>query len=155
MTELPKVRVAVPADYPQIIAMGEKLHEENGHMEIDYPTAEAAIMQAINQQQSIIGVIGPVGGIQGIVFLRIASFWNSRKLFAEELFLYVVPEFRKGTHNAKALLLWARESAKKLKLPLMIGVMSNERTRAKLRLYQKQLGAPIGGYFFVENWPTR
>lgn len=144
----PVVRYAEPADYPQIIALGEELHEENGHSAIDYDIAEAAIMEAINRKRALIGLIGPVGGIEGIVFLRFASFWNSSDVFLEELFLYVPPEFRK-TANAKTLLLFADNAAKQLGLPLMIGVLSNHRTKAKLKLYEKHLGQPVGGYFFV------
>lgn len=144
----PVVRYAVPEDYPQIIALGEELHAENGHSDIDYDVAEAAIMEAINRKHAMIGVIGDVGKIEGIIFLRFASFWNSRDVFLEELFLYVPPEFRK-TGNAKALLLFAKDVAERLELPLMIGVLSNHRTRAKLRLYEKHLGAPVGGYFFI------
>lgn len=146
--EAPVVRYAVPADYPQIISMSEDLHAENGHGSIDYDIAELAIMDAINRKRAIIGIIGPVGGIQGIVFLRFASFWHSRDVFLEEMFLYVPPEFRK-TSNAKALLMFAKNAADQLDVPLMIGVMSNERTKAKLRLYEKHLGENVGGYFFV------
>lgn len=145
--ELPKVRLATPADYPQIISMGEALHQENGHQRIHYPTAEAAIMQAINKDKGLIGVIGTVGAIEGIIFLRFASFWNSDEVFLEELFLYVAPEFRK-TRNAAALIKFAVDTKNRLGIPLMIGVMSTDRTRAKLRLYQKHLGQPVGGYFF-------
>jgi GNAT superfamily N-acetyltransferase len=146
----PVVRYATTADYPQIIAMSEALHEENGHQAINYEVAEAAIMSAINRNRAVIGIIGPVGGIEGIVFLRFASFWYSDDVFLEELFLYVGPAYRK-TGNAKALLTFARDAAKKLKLPLVIGVLSNHRTKAKLKLYEKHLGAPVGGYFFVEG----
>src|SRR3989304_10419032 len=145
---IPTVRLAEPADYPQIISMGEEVNVENGHSTIDYPTAEAAIMQAINRHQSMIGLVGPVGGIQGIVMLRFANFWCSKDVFLDELFLYVHPEYRK-TAVAKTLINFAKETADKLKLPLMIGVMSSERTQTKLRLYRKHLGDPVGGYFYV------
>lgn len=144
----PVVRFAVPEDYPQIISLSEELDAENGHSTIDYEVAEAAIMGAINRNHAMIGVIGPVGGIEGIVFLRFASFWNSRDVFLEELFLYVPPQFRK-TGNAKALINFAKQTAAALDLPLMIGILSNHRTKAKLRLYEKHLGEPVGGYFFI------
>jgi|SRR5262245_10454358 len=146
----PLVRLAEPDDYPQIIEMATALHEENGHAAIDHDVAEATLMQAINRQQSIIGIIGPVGDIQGIVFLRFFSFWYTREVGLEELFLYVPPEHRRGTGNAKALLSFAKSTAKRLGLPLMIGVLSNHRTKAKLKLYEKHLGEPVGGYFFVQ-----
>lgn len=143
------VRVAVPADYPHIIKVCEQLWAENAHDEIDYPTAEAAIMEAVNGNRAIIGLIGEVGDIRGIVFLRFASFWYSRKVFLEELLLYVPPEYRKGTGYPKALLQFARDTSQRLDIPLFIGVLSLHRTQAKLKLYSKHLGEPVGGYFFV------
>ena len=148
---MPVVRYAVPDDYPQIIGMSEELHKENGHMNIDYDVAEAAIIEAINRNRAIIGIIGPVGDIQGIVFMRFASFWYSRDVFLEEIFLHVPVKYRKGTGNARALLTFAKSAAKRLGLPLLIGVLSNHRTKAKLKLYEKHLGAPVGGYFFVSD----
>ena len=148
MFDVPKVRFAEPADYPQIISMAEELHAENGHSSIDYPTAEAAIMQAINRDKSMIGLVGDVGAIRGIVMLRFANFWCSKDVFLDELLLYVHPDYRK-TAVAKALINFAKETADTLKLPLMIGVMSSERTQTKLRLYQRHLGHPVGGYFYV------
>lgn len=145
----PVVRFAVPEDYPQIIALGEELHAENGHSQkIDYDIAEAAIMEAIMRNRALIGVIGPVGSIEGIIFVRFSSWWNSSEVFMEELFMYVPPEFRK-TANAKTMILWANDIANQLEIPLLMGVMSTHRTKGKLKLYEKHFGEPVGGYFFV------
>ncbi len=148
--ELAKIRYATPEDYPHVIAIAEDLHEENGHVKIHYPTAEAAIMEAINKNRALIGLIGPVGDIQGIVFLRFASFWYAGPgdVFLEELFLFVPKAYRK-THNARSLLTFADSAATRMDVPLLIGVLSSARTKAKLKLYEKHLGAPVGGYFFV------
>lgn len=146
----PVVRYAVPADYRQIIQLSEELHAENGHQDIDYDIAERAIMDAINRKQSIIGVIGGVGEIQGIIFLRFAAFWYGRQMYMEELFCYVPPEFRK-TQNARTLLTFAKNAADRLDLPLMIGVLSSHRTKAKLKLYEKHFGEAVGGYFFIHD----
>jgi hypothetical protein len=143
------VRLAEPDDYPYIIGISEALHEENGHGRINYDVAEAAIMDAINRKRALIGLIGPVGDIQGIVFLRFAVFWYNSDIFLEELFLYVPPQWRKGTGHARALITFADETAKRLRVPLLIGVMSTTRTKAKLKLYEKHFGEPVGGYFFV------
>jgi GNAT superfamily N-acetyltransferase len=148
--ELPKIRYATPEDYPHIIAVSEELHKENGHSKIYYPAAEAAIMDAINKNRAVIGLIGPVGDIQGIIFLRLAAFWYAEPgdTFLEELFLFVPEAYRK-THAARALLQWAKMRAEKLNVPLLIGALSSTRTKAKLKFYEKHLGAPVGGYFFL------
>jgi hypothetical protein len=148
---LPTVRYAVPEDYPHIIAIAEQLHAENGTGKIHYPTATAAIMRAINRDASLIGLIGPVGDIRGIVFLRLAQMWHHgpEDAFLEEIFLYVPPEHRKGTHNAATLIRFAKGAANRLGVPLFIGVLSNHKTKAKLRLYEKHLGEPVGVYFYL------
>lgn len=148
----PLVRLAVPADLEHIIRIAERLHEENGHSKIHYPTAVAALHEAVHRQRAVIGIIGPVGDIRGIVFLRFAAWWYAgpSDVFLEELFLYVPPEYRKGTGHAAALLRFAKSTAKSLGVPLVIGVLSSKKTKAKLRLYEKHLGQPVGGYFFVQ-----
>lgn len=148
----PVVRYATPEDYPHIIEMSEDLHRENGHQAIDYSVAEAAIMDAINGNRALIGVIGPARALEGIVFLRFASFWYTNEVMLEEIFCFVPPEYRK-TGNAKALLTFAKAAADRLKLPLMIGVLSSHRTKAKLKLYAKHFGEPAGGYFFLYPRP--
>jgi len=149
------VRYATPEDYPHIIAIAEQLHAENGTGDIHYPTAEAVIMRAIGREGSLIGLIGPVGDIRGIIMLRLAQMWHHgpKDAFLEELFLYVPPEHRKGTHNAATLLKFAKAAAQKLGVALFIGVLSNSRTKAKLRLYEKHLGEPVGGYFYLMPKP--
>lgn len=148
----PVVRDATPDDLEHIIRIAQNLHDENGHTAIHYPTAVGALMDAVNRQRSVIGIIGPVGDIRGIIFLRFASWWYSGPgdVFLEELFLYVPPEHRKGTGNAAALLNFAKATAKSLSVPLVIGVLSSHRTKAKLKLYEKHLGQPVGGYFYVQ-----
>ncbi|MDE2101789.1 MAG: hypothetical protein KGL39_31370, partial [Patescibacteria group bacterium] len=59
---------------------------------------------------------------------------------------YVRPEFRR-TSNARDLIEFGKHCAKELGIPLVIGVVSNERTRAKMELYRRRLGDPVGGYF--------
>lgn len=148
--ELPLIRDATPEDYPHIIAIAEELNEENGHGKVHYPTAEAAIMKGISKDRALIGLIGPVGDIRGIIFVRLAHFWCSHPndCFLEELFLFVPKPYRK-THNARALLLWGKNAAIEIDVPYFVGALSSIRTKAKLRLYERILGTPVGGYFFV------
>lgn len=148
-----QVRDATPADLEHIIRIAEDLHAENGMGTIHYPTAVQALVDAIEHRGGMIGLIGPVGDIQGIIFLRLAQFWyhGPGDAYLEELFIYVPPQYRVGTGNAKALVRFARSTAERLGVPLFIGVLSSERTTAKLKLYQRELGAPVGGWFFLEG----
>lgn len=146
----PAIRAAVPDDWTDLITLCMQLHEENGQDDVDWDIVEADILRGINKDHAMIGVIGPVGKIEGACLLTLAKHWYGKTPFLEERFLFVRPEFRR-TGNAQALLQFARNSAKKLKVKLLIGVISNDRTEAKLRLYSRKLGKPIGGFFWIEG----
>ncbi len=146
----PRVRVAVPADLQQLLEMGYELHRENGLVSASELKIEAAAHRAIEGKDGVAGVIGPVGALQAMIYLVIGQYWYSDDLHLEELCNYVRPEFRKSG-NAKALIGFAKKCAKNMKLPLLIGVVSNQRTSEKVRLYRRQLGFPAGAYFLYNS----
>lgn len=148
--ELPLVRAAQPEDFPQIMQLCAQLHEENGAADVDWPKVTETIIHGINRNHAMIGLIGAVENIEAIIYLNFSTLWYTDEILLQELFAYVRPEYRK-TRNAKALLQFARNTAKRLKCKLLIGVISNARTAAKLELYKRQLGQPVGGYFFLEG----
>ncbi len=45
------------------------------------------------------------------------------------------------------VLAWPKWTAKRLDMKLMIGVLSNERTAAKVRLYERVFGKPAGAFW--------
>jgi hypothetical protein len=148
-TELPKVRVAVEADLPQLIQMGIDLHRENAAMPLSPKRVEEAVWRAILQQKAMIGVIGN-GTLEAMIYLTIGQFWYTDDLHVEELYAYVKPEYRKS-RNAKALVEFAKSSALKMNIPLLIGIISNSQTEAKIRLYERQLGPRAGAYFLFNG----
>lgn len=102
--------------------------------------------KAFDRKGGVIGVIGDPGNIEALIFLLISSFWYSSAWHLEELFSYVRPQFRKSTH-AKALVEWAKRASDEIGIPLVIGIISNTRTEAKVRLYRRQLKDPAGAFF--------
>ena len=81
-----------------------------------------------------------------MIQLSISEYWYSDHKLLEELYNYVRPEHRRS-NNAKALIEYAKYCAREMDLPLLIGVVSNERTAEKIRLYRRRLGEPSGAYF--------
>jgi GNAT superfamily N-acetyltransferase len=142
----PKVRLAVEEDIPQLVAMGRELHRENGLMPISETRIYQMARRAVARDRVICGVIGPVGGIEGIIVIMVGQFWYTDFPHLEELFAYIKPEFRRS-NRAKALVEFAKKSAIELNAPLLIGIVSNKQTEAKIRLYRRQLGDPAGAYF--------
>ncbi len=139
------VRKAVISDKPQIMQMCEENHRDNGQFSLSIRKVETAIDRAFNGGGAIIGVVGS-GQIEGMIVLAIGQFWYTEDYCVEELENYVRPQFRKSTH-AKDMIKFGQRCSDELGIPLVIGVVSNERTRAKMELYRRILGDPKGGYF--------
>jgi hypothetical protein len=143
-----KPRLAEPDEIDDIMKLCRRLHHENGQ---HFPLDEAAVYERMTDALSrkklgIVGVIGAHRKIEAIIYLVLSSFWFTQEMHVEELFSFVPPEFRRSSH-AKLLIQFAKETADSLKMKLFIGVVSNIRTQAKVRLYRRLLGEPIGAYF--------
>lgn len=146
--QTPRVRLAKPEDEEEIFAICKSLHAENGIFPMSEPKVRERIRECLHQKGGIIGVIGKPGEIEALICLTIGCLWYTDAFSLDEHFNYVLPNHRKS-ENAKELIIFAKACAEQLRLPLMIGILSNERTEAKVRLYQRQLGAPSGAFFLV------
>lgn len=150
MNKLPHVRLATPADIDNILQLGKLIHAENGLMPLSENRIEEYAWRGINQERALMGVIGSVGHIEAIVYLVIGRFWYSEDFHLEELFAFVHPNHRKSD-NAKALLEFEKNCSKRLGIPLLMGVISTNRTAAKIRLYERRLGKQSGAYFLLRG----
>jgi hypothetical protein len=139
------VRKARLEDKPQIMEMCEENWKENGQFSLDLRKVEALIDRAFSGGGAIIGIVGK-DVIEGMLTLTINQFWYSSDWVLEETQNYVRPEYRRST-NAKDMIKFAQRCSDELGIPLVIGVVSNERTKAKMELYRRQLGDPVGGYY--------
>ena len=152
MTE---VRIAGASDFPEVWRLFLHAHEENGMFPISSAKAEWHIKRALEPEKihpedtgvrGVIGVIGEPNKLEGGVFLTIGSFWYTDRLHVEEYTLLVDPEHRRSNH-AKTLINWMKSQANEVKLPLLTGILSNHRTEAKVRLYERML--PKSGAFLL------
>lgn len=144
------VRRAEPRDEDQLMHLCRLLYGENALFEMDDELVRHTLYRAFAKHDGIIGVVDGPDGLQGAIYLLISRFWYSRQHHLEELFNFVHPDCRRSGH-AKALIGYAKVVSDELHIPLNIGVISNERTEAKVRLYQRQLGAPAGAFFFYNG----
>ena len=154
------VRKALPADYDSIWQLLELLHKENGIFnlskgKVDWLLNRILYPEKIAEndmgQRGYMGVIGQEGGhLEGLLLLTIGCPWYSEDIYFEELANFVHPDHRKSDH-AKTLIAYSKYIADKVGLSLVIGVLSNTRTAAKVRLYRRQL--PEAGAFFVYGSP--
>jgi hypothetical protein len=139
------VRKALPPDKPEILEMCRENWADNGQFALSPVKVEAMVDKAFNRGGTIIGVVGG-GRIEGMIFLNIGQFWYTDEWCLEELLNFVRPAYRRST-NAKEMIKFGKRCSDELGIPLVIGVVSNERTREKMELYRRQLGEPCGGYF--------
>jgi hypothetical protein len=147
-TEL-RIRVGVPEDLDEIMKLAMSATEENGFLNPSPARLAAEIWPALHQSSGIVGIIGkPHGKIEGLVLLRIGQMWYSDTLIVEEKAIFIYPEFRSAKGGrAKKLCEFSKQVADKLGIPLIIGVLSNSRTEAKVRMYERQFGPPSGAFF--------
>ncbi len=94
------------------------------------------------------GVIGPIGELEGVAMVSFGNYWYTNERHLEEFVVYVDPECRQSGH-AKALVEWMKHQSVLTGLPLLSGVLSNHRTEAKVRLYERYM--PKVGAFFCYN----
>lgn len=148
LTEEVHVRTATPLDEEGIMELARLVNNENGVFKMNEEKVRAMVRPALYLQGGIMGVIGPSNRIEGLVLLRISQYWYSDAAFLEEMCVYVHPDFRAAKGGrARKLVEFAKKASEKLELPLMIGILSNSRTDAKTRLYERQFGSPAGAFF--------
>jgi hypothetical protein len=144
ITTLP-VRKARPTDRDTVLDICRQNHAENGQFGLSMRKVEGMVDKAFANEGCIIGAVGN-DRIEGIIMLLIAQFWYTDDWCLEETMNYVLPDYRRSTH-AKDMIAFAKRCSDEIQIPLVIGVVSNERTKAKIELYRRQLGEPVGGYF--------
>ena len=131
-----KVRMARQEDEDTIFNFCKELCEENQLFEMDDDTVWGVIRSCTRGKGGIIGVIEGQDELEGVICLIIDKYWYSKEWFLCELFNFVPPEFRKST-RAKSMLSFAKDCSNKMKVPLVIGIISNIRTEAKIKLYER------------------
>lgn len=142
------VRLAVPEDESKIIDLCKMLHEENGLFPLSMPKVKGMIDRAFNREGAIIGVIGEIGEPVASIYLDINQVVYSEAFSLTEQWNFVHPDFRRSD-CAKRLLAYAKHCSDELQIPLTIGILSNQRTEAKIRLYERQLDR--AGAYFIYN----
>ena len=143
------IRIGTPEDIHGVMALAMAACEENGFVDPNPKKLLNEIWSALNLDHGLMGVIGPKGGkLEGAVLLRIGAMWYSDSQVLEEKAIFVDPTQRSAKGGrARRLCEFSKQVADSLKIPLIIGVLSNHRTEAKVKLYERQFGKPSGAFF--------
>jgi hypothetical protein len=147
------VRTGMPTDVHAMMDLALAACEENGLTRPNPQKLLSEIWSSLNLHHGIVGIIGePDRPLEAAVLLRVESQWYSDDLILNERAIFVAPEFRQAKGGrASKLCDFADGAAKELGFPLVIGVLSNHRTEAKVRLYQRKFGPATGAYWIVNG----
>ena len=144
--DCPDVRIAVPEDADAIMALLRLAHDEAGEHPLSERKVRIVVDNGVVRNGGLIGVVGEIGGpIKAALILRISDVWYSEEKQLLELSNFVHPDHRRSTY-AKQLIDFAKHCSDGISLDLMIGVFSNERTEAKVKLYARRV-TPRGAFF--------
>jgi GNAT superfamily N-acetyltransferase len=149
------IRLAQPSDEPELISLLRLMWKEGGWRPLDIDCAREIFARAFRKQGGILPVIGAPGAIRAMMYLLITRHWYTRANHLEELFCFVHPEHRHSDYS-KLLIehakQWSDDLSKTagMKVPLLMGVLTNKKMSAKVRLYRRFFGMPAGA-FFIHN----
>jgi len=149
MTEELAIRIAGPNDVDEVMSLALSSCAENGFINPNPLKLLAEIWPALNRDRGMVAVIGTPGGIaEGAILLRVGSMWYGDQEVLEEKAVFVHPDFRSAKGGrARKLCEFSKRVADGLGIPLIIGVLSNNRTEAKVRMYKRTFGEPSGAFF--------
>lgn len=143
-----RARLVGREEVDDVMRLCRQLHGENGIFKMDDAKVLGMLNKAFDRQGGILAGIGPKGKLEGLLFLLLSSFWYSHDPHWEELFLYVDPTCRKS-RNAVELLNFAKWCTDESGFPLFIGILSEQSTFEKEKLYERKLHPTGQGRFFV------
>lgn len=148
-----KVRVAVPEDLAACMDLFVKANDENGLAKMDERKLLGMVWPSLHCHNGMVGAIGSVGGpLEGVVLLRIEELWYTSEPVIAEKLVYVHPDFRnaKGGRAAK-LCEFAKRVSDEMRMPLLVGIVSNDRTKGKIKMFERLLGPAVGAYFLYNG----
>lgn len=153
MSEDIHVRVGTPEDLDGCMELFVRANEENGIDEISPQKLFGIVWPSLHQDGGVVGVIGPVGGKpEGVVLLRIESLWYSDAPVIAEKLVFVHPDYRSAKGGrARKLCEFSKKVSDEMSMPLIIGIVSNDRTKGKVRMYERLLGPAAGAYFLYNG----
>jgi hypothetical protein len=153
LDDLP-LRIGTTRDVHEVMDLALKGWRQNGFVRPDPRRVLEECWPALTGDGGMIGMLGKPGEpLAGAILIRRSKLWYSGTGYLDEKALFVDQAHRAARGGAAARLCeFGKLAAERMSLPLSIGVLANERTEAKVRLYRRQFGEPVGAYFL---WGAR
>jgi len=160
MMEKPEfVRLATPDDIEPIFWPLMRTYAEDGDLGI--PVSDKAVFETVrdmcNGNGGVAGVIDGPHGVIGSMAIRAIQPWFASQYMLTEVWFFVVSAYRKGSHFTTDLFQFAewhrQDMSERLGYDMVFenAVLSMDRLPAKMRLWEKFYGPPIGGVFWTRG----
>ena len=152
------VRIATPADEDAVYRLLLGLERDNGiGFRHDEDRVRGSIREGTERRGGIVAVIDAPdqpGEIAGSIGVHWGQFWYSHQHYLAETWLFVAPQYRRGTGYADALMQYAswikatfnKEGAPEL--PFFTAVTTRKRLAAKRRWWCRR-GEEVGAIFLL------
>lgn len=143
------LRRATEADEAEILELLADMHAENGLA----PMNEAKVVAKVREllQTGVVLIAFEDDQPIATVGLDVRELWYSDAKFVGDWWFFVAEQAR-GGKTACELLQAARDAAKHVELPLVMGPTTLVRPEAKNRFFRKAGMIPLGGLFIVGNY---
>lgn len=160
-----KIRLAQPSDEPELLHLFRMMHAEGGYRRLDIDCVREVFARAFEKKGGILAVIGVPGQIRSMMYLLITRHYYTRDNHLEELWNWVHPNHRNSDYS-KLMIEYAKKCSDDIsegsvakggeKVPLVMGVLTNKRMSAKVRLYRRFFGMPYGAFFLHNaSWVSK
>lgn len=140
-----EIRIADASDRSSVIDLCCRLHAENGVHPLALPKVARLVDRGLARDKAVLPVIGDRDDLRAMMLLILDEVYYSDDYWLAEIWNYVRPDSRRSAYG-RQLLRFAMECADRSGLELMVSIVSNDRLDAKLRMYERFLGA-AGGVF--------
>lgn len=138
------VRMATLADEAKILELCWKAHEEMPERTLSIPKVEGMVRSTLTDR-GVIGVVDHEGDIRAMIGLVVSAAWCSDDLELHDWLAFVRPDCRHLRYFSR-LLMFAKDQANQMHMPLWLGFIGDERVEAKARAYRRHV--PKFGEFF-------
>ncbi len=101
--DLGLIRPAQPKDFTAIMDLCRLMHAETGIYAVDEKKVATVVINTINMDGGIIGLIGDPAPV-AIIILAVGSAWYSSEQYLGEMMFFVHPDHRRSTY-ARTLLM--------------------------------------------------
>jgi hypothetical protein len=146
------VRIAIGTDTMPIYNLLLGLYAENAMFRLSKQRALETIRCMTYPEYGkrrgrwgICGVIDGPNGIEASIGMELMTWWYTDDFHLMEDWNFVHPDHRKSNH-VNDLIDFAKWAAEQLKVPGQLGIITNDRTAAKVRLYRRRI-PQVGAYF--------